>query len=176
MCSAMATGWCGDWFCIEIVRFKGHKNVRAAHRTTVEITREPELTPRGDCIIGVSADKGLRHFSSRFKEMIRVPGALVIALILTEHGDADIIKGFGDPGLSLDDPDRIIIRKSSYVAPNTVMVRAGKAAKDLNRSLVEALRGECRGLAVFIVIGRKAEGFGEAPEILVNIEGELMRF
>ncbi len=172
----MVTGWCGDWFCIEIVRFKGHKNVRATHRTTVEITREPELTPRGDCIIGVSADKGLRHFSSRFKEMVRVPGALVIALILTEHGDTDIIKGFGDPGLSLDDPDRIIIRKSGYVAPNTVMVRASKAAKDLSRSLVEALRGRCRGLAVFIVIGKKVEELGEAPEILTSIEGGLMRF
>ncbi len=172
----MVTGWCGDWFCIEVVRFKGHKNVRATHRTTVEITRESGLTPRGDCIIGVSADKGLKHFSPRFKEMIRIPGALVIALILTEHGDVDIIKGSGDPGLSLDDPDRIIIRKSSYVAPNTVMVRASKAAKDLSRSLVEALRGECRGLAVFIVIGKKIEELEETPEILASIEGELLRF
>ncbi len=172
----MVTGWCGDWFCIEVVRFKGHKNVRATHRTTVEITREPELTPRGDCIIGVSADKGLKHFSPRFKETIRVPGALVIALILTEHGDVDVIKGSGDPGLSLDDPNRIIIRKSSYVAPNTVMVRASKAAKDLSRSLVEALREECRGLAVFIVIGKKVEELRETPEILAGIEGGLLKF
>lgn len=172
----MVTGWCGDWFCIEIVRFKGHKNVRATHRTTVEITREPELTPRGDCIIGVSADKGPRDFNPGFKEMIKVPGATVIALILTEHGDADIIKGFGDPGLSLSDPNRIIIRKSGYVAPNTVMVRASKAARDLSRSLVEGLQNECRGLAVFVVIGKKVEELEEAPEVLASIKDELMRF
>jgi len=169
----MITEWCGDWFCIDVVRFKGHRNVRATHRTTIEITREPGLTPRGDCIIGVSADKGLRHFSPKFKEMVKVPGALVIALILTEHGDAEIIKGSGDPGLSLDDPNRIIIRKSGYVAPNTIMVRANKAAKDLSRSLVDALRDECRGIAVFVVIGKKIKELGEAPEVLAGIGGEL---
>jgi len=161
---------------VEIVRFRGHKNVRATHRTTIEITREPELTPRGDCIIGVSADKGLKHFSPRFKEMVKMPGASVTALILAENGDADIIKGLGDPGLSLDDPDRIIIRRSGYVAPNTVMVRANKAARDLDRSLVDALRDGCRGLAVFIVAVRDIEELGEASRVLDSIEGELMGF
>lgn len=172
----MITGWCSDWFCVEIVKFKGHKNVKATHRTTIEITREPELTPRGDCIIGVSADKGPRDFNPRFKEMIKVPGATVIALLLTERGDADFIKGFGDPGLSLSDPNRIIIRKSSYVAPNTVMVRASKAARSLNRSLVENLQKECRGLAVFVVIGKKIEELEEASEVLVSIKDGLIGF
>jgi len=172
----MIRDWCDDWFCIEIVKFKGHRNVRATHRTTLEITREPGLTPRGDCIIGVSADKGLRDFNPKFKEMIKVPGTSVIALIVTEQGDAEVIKGFGDPGLSLNDPNRIIIRKSGYVAPNTIMVRANKAARDLSRSLVENLQRECKGLAIFIVLGKKVKELEETPEILVNVEDKLIGF
>ncbi|RLF17024.1 MAG: DUF371 domain-containing protein, partial [Thermoprotei archaeon] len=29
----------------------GHPNIRALHRSTMEITKEPYVTPRGDCII-----------------------------------------------------------------------------------------------------------------------------
>ncbi|MFX1265712.1 MAG: DUF371 domain-containing protein, partial [Promethearchaeota archaeon] len=40
-------------------RAYGHANVTGSHQTTVEITSESTLTPRGTCIVGIRADKTL---------------------------------------------------------------------------------------------------------------------
>lgn len=53
----------------------GHVNVRARHRTTIEITRDDYLTPRGgDCIIGIKADKGLSGISPNLRRLLRRMG------------------------------------------------------------------------------------------------------
>jgi len=57
----------------EVIHCRGHENVKATHRSTLEITTEDFLTPRGDCIICVSADKSLRDLSDDFKEALRTP-------------------------------------------------------------------------------------------------------
>ncbi len=162
---------CGDWFCVEVVEFRGHRNVKATHRTTIELTREAEVTPRGNCIIGVNASKGLADFSNGFKSLVRRPEARVVALITDSLGHADAISGFGDPGLSYEDPDRIIIRRSSYIAPNTAMIRACKSAKDLRRDLINSLRDGVKGIAVFVVmVGAQPEhSFEEIAERLAQI-------
>lgn len=41
------------------VRFMGHRNITAKHRTTLEITKDEEITRKADCIIGVRADKAI---------------------------------------------------------------------------------------------------------------------
>ena len=162
---------CGEWFCVEVVEFRGHENVRATHRTTIELTREPEVTPRGDCIIGVRASKGLAGFRDGFKSLVRRPGARVVALITDSLGHADVVSGFGDPGLSYRDPDRIIIRRSGYIAPNTAMVRACKSAKDLSRDLINSLKEGVRGVAIFVVMvpAQAERGFEEIAEGLAQI-------
>jgi hypothetical protein len=42
---------------IEKINAVGHPNVLATHEKTIEITKEDFLTPTGDCIIGINADK-----------------------------------------------------------------------------------------------------------------------
>ncbi|HIP75502.1 MAG TPA: DUF371 domain-containing protein, partial [Thermococcus paralvinellae] len=42
----------------EIIHCYGHENIKATHKSTLEITKEDFLTPRGDCIICIKADKG----------------------------------------------------------------------------------------------------------------------
>ena len=144
--------YCTEWFCIEVVGFKGHENVKALHKTTLEITKEDYLTPRGDCIIGISANKSLRDFSSKFKELIRSKDSILYVLFISELGSMDIIKCRGDPKLTYDDDTRIIIRKSDYIAGNTACINSEKSAKDINRSLVYDLKRGCKGVALFIVI------------------------
>ncbi|MGA7043503.1 MAG: DUF371 domain-containing protein, partial [Nitrososphaeraceae archaeon] len=39
------------------VIFYGHANIRSVHPRTIEITKDPNLTLRGDCIVGISANK-----------------------------------------------------------------------------------------------------------------------
>jgi len=126
---------------VEIVRARGHPNVRATHPTTFEITRETHLTPRGDCIIAVGADKGARDLSEIFKRAAREPGArITITIDVPSRGLKAVVHARGHPGLTFEHPMDLVVRKSSFVCGRTVAVRADKAARDLPRELVEALR------------------------------------
>ena len=125
----------------ELVRARGHPNVRATHPTTLEITRETHLTPRGDCIVAVGADKGARDLSKAFKEAARREGALIrITIEVPSRGLREVIMARGHPGLTFEHPTDMVVRKSDYVCGRTVAIRADKAAKDLSRELVEALK------------------------------------
>ncbi len=143
---------CLNKFLIEIVEFKGHENVRATHETTFEITREDYLTPRGDCIIGVSANKALADFSDEFKEYARNDDTKLIIVLISEKGNYDVIEAFGSNRLTYEDNTRIIVRRSNYVSANTAAIKASKAAKDLNRKLINDFRRGCKGIALFIAI------------------------
>jgi len=123
----------------EIIKARGHPYIRASHKTTLEVTKEPSLTPRGDCIIGVSADKAVREFCEEFKNCIRRDNAILVAVIRARNL-WDIILAQGSSRLILASDTRVILRKSTYVEPATLGVRANKAASDLRRDLVEELR------------------------------------
>ncbi len=128
------------------VEFFGHPMVRSRHRNTIEVTRDPNLTLRGDCIIGVRADKGLSDLTSGLKDAIRTDGSeLFITVVIPES--SFLIRAAGSSRLPLGDPHEMVIRKSEFVSPRTLAVRADAAAKDLPRAMVESLRSQdCRGL------------------------------
>uniref|UniRef100_A0A7C2BK18 DUF371 domain-containing protein n=1 Tax=Thermosphaera aggregans TaxID=54254 RepID=A0A7C2BK18_9CREN len=123
----------------EIVRAKGHPNVTAKHKTTLEITRDWDLTVRGDCIIGVEADKAASDLSSDFKDALKSPGNILL-VILEAGGFKDYLIAHGSRGITATDPRRIIIRRSSFIEPATIGVYATKAAGDLERGLVNSLK------------------------------------
>ena len=50
---------------IERIYAWGHENIMCTHRTTIEITRDKNMSKRGDCIIGVNASKACIDLSSR---------------------------------------------------------------------------------------------------------------
>lgn len=43
-----------------VIKARGHPNIKATHRTTIEVTKDNYLTGRGDCILGIDADKSLK--------------------------------------------------------------------------------------------------------------------
>ncbi len=131
----------------EAVRARGHPNVRATHRSTLEVTRDGYLTPRGDCIIGVSADKAAADLSPSFKDLLRSGGRLIIAVVA--GGVYDIIRARGSPHLTMGDTRSIVVRRSRYVDGRTVAVGSDKAAADLRRDLVDLLR---RGRELSLVL------------------------
>ncbi|NQT07760.1 DUF371 domain-containing protein [Candidatus Bathyarchaeota archaeon] len=119
----------------------GHPNIRSTHRTTLMTTTDDHLSTKGDCIIAVRAEKGLRDLGSRIKEAIRREGSTVRFLIETE-GKTFKVEGFGDPRLTLSHPSEMVIRKSGYICDRTLMIRADKAACDIDFSMIELLRKE----------------------------------
>lgn len=124
---------------IDVIEAWGHINVRATHKTTFEITKEKEITPRGDCIIGVKATKSASELSNELKDIIKNNEAvLVIALFTENHKDTVIARGSSK--LMLGDQTKIIVRKSSYVNDATIGIYSNKAAVDIDRELIDDLR------------------------------------
>jgi hypothetical protein len=104
-------------------------------------TRDGHLSTRGDCIIAVSAEKGLRDLNPRIKEAIRCEGSTVRLLIETEE-KTFTVEGKGDPRLTLSHPSDMVIRKSGYICDRTLVIMADKAACDIDNSMIELLRKE----------------------------------
>jgi hypothetical protein len=134
----------------EVIRCRGHENVKATHRSTLEITTEDFLTPRGDCIICVSADKALKDLSEEFKEALQRGAKLLMRIRVGEL--VDEVVAYGDPRLILDHDYSMVIRKSSYIDGRTLAVRANKAARDIKRELVELLKNPQTEAVIELVI------------------------
>ncbi len=134
----------------EYVSARGHPNVRATHRSTFEVTREDNLSPRGDCIVGVSADKSPSMLSDGFRSIAGRDDSIIVA-VLCGPGGCDAVVGRGSRRLSFTSSVRMVFRRSMYVDGSTVMVGADKAAVDLDRRLIRSLRsGEARLQLVLI--------------------------
>ena len=116
----------------------GHSNVRGTHAMTFEITKDLDLTKCGDCVIAVKASKSALDLSPQFKRTCRQEGAR-ITMRLEAAGLIDIIQGSGSPDLSFTHPLEMVGRKSTYTSDRTIMIKADKAACDIDRRLVRAL-------------------------------------
>ena len=122
----------------ETVRARGHRNVRATHRSTFEVTRDCDLTPAGDCIVAVCADRWPAGFSGEFKATAARDDARITAEIHCD-GHQDTVQGWGSAKMTFADDRSMVFRVSDYVCGRTVMINADKAARGLDRDLIRAL-------------------------------------
>lgn len=135
----------------EVIIARGHENIRATHRSTLEITREAELSRRGDCIIAVSANKALTDLSLEFKRHLLNEKAEV-TIHVEADGIVEVVKAFGSPKLILTHPTDIVIRKSDYVCARTLAIKADKAACDFSRRLVEKLKNSQQKVKIMLTV------------------------
>ena len=124
---------------VEVIQAFGHREIRATHSMTLEITKETHLTKRGDCIVATCASKGCADFSPEFSKLMRNNETHVTLKI--EAGErSEIITGRGDTRLTLTHPTDLVARKSNYTCNRTIMVHANKSASDMNREFVRMIR------------------------------------
>ncbi|RLF21960.1 MAG: DUF371 domain-containing protein [Thermoprotei archaeon] len=123
----------------EVIIAHGHENISAKHPTTIEITKEDHVTPRGDCIIAVKASKALADLSEEFKSIARSSKAIIKMRIIANGVEEEVV-GRGDPQLTFKSDKCMVIRRSSFVCDRTLMIKANKAAKDLDRQLIKKLK------------------------------------
>jgi uncharacterized protein len=121
------------------VIFYGHPNVQSLHARTIEITKDEHLTLRGDCIIGVEANKACADLDEAFKRRLKSNSAIV-RIELMVGTESFVIIGMGDQRLNLLSPHDIVIRKTNFVCPRTVSVRCDKASLELPRKMVKMLQ------------------------------------
>jgi len=124
----------------EHVRATGHENVSGEHASTFEVTTDDYLTPAGDCILGIEADRAPADFAPEFVAACQSYDATITAeFVAAEHEFT--VSGTGHPEFSFENERSLVGRTSDYVDDRTVMVNADAAAADFDRELVAALAG-----------------------------------
>ncbi|MDR2967152.1 MAG: DUF371 domain-containing protein [Methanobacteriaceae archaeon] len=121
------------------IQAKGHSNITSRHKSTFEITKNPDLSLAGDCIIGVAIDKSMKDFSNDFKKKIANEDTRITIKLKTKNS-FDEINGHGHPNLTLNHPTDIVCRKSSFICSKTLMINSNKASCDLNLDLISDLK------------------------------------
>ncbi|WP_181684757.1 DUF371 domain-containing protein [Halorhabdus salina] len=122
----------------EVIRARGHEHVTATHQSTLEFTSDDYLTPAGDCILGIDADRVPTDFDVAFVTACQNRDATITATIETD-AHRHVITGSGHPDLSFENERSLVVRTSDYVDDRTVMVGAEGAAADVDRDLIDAL-------------------------------------
>jgi hypothetical protein len=123
----------------EVIRASGHENVSAEHRSTFEVTTDDWLTPAGDCILGIDADRAPVDFDAAFVDACRDSKARITAE-LRVGSTTWTVEGRGHPDLSFESDRSAVARTSDYVDDRTVMVGADHAAAGVDRAMVDALQ------------------------------------
>ena len=128
----------------ETVRAHGHEHVTAEHASTFEVTTDDWLTPAGDCILGVEADRAPADFDPAFVAACRDADATVTATVTVEDGSEGetwtwTVRGRGHPDLTFESDRSAVCRTSDHVDDRTVLVGTDAAAADLPRELASAL-------------------------------------
>ncbi|MFC6718674.1 DUF371 domain-containing protein [Natrialbaceae archaeon GCM10025810] len=139
-----------DEWLEEVIRARGHENVRAEHGSTFEVTTDDYLTPAGDCILAIEADRAPADFAPEFVDACQDESA-TISVTIEAGGHLESVTGRGHPDLELSDERSAVGRTSDYVDDRTVLVGAEFAAEGFDRDLVEALRSGAEATVTIVV-------------------------
>lgn len=123
----------------EVVIAWGHENILATNLNTFEITKDRHLTKKGDCIIGVAANKNFNDLSKKFKKFMQKYGTKIVITIEVD-GERVLVKAEGNPKLTFKHSSDMVVRKSNYTCSRTLAIKSNKAANDLPRNFIEKLK------------------------------------
>ncbi len=130
---------------------KGHTKVLATHPSTFEVTMESQLTPRGDCIIGICASHAANQVNELIGDTLRQTTSQIITYLSVDN-ITEQIQGWGSPLLTLDSLTSLVWRTSEYIDGRTISIRCNKAARDLNRNLIQSLQNPTAVLHIALVV------------------------
>ncbi|SFL04309.1 hypothetical protein SAMN04487950_2135 [Halogranum rubrum] len=122
----------------EVVHARGHEHVSAEHASTFEVTSDDWLTPAGDCILAIDADRTPADFDDAFVEACRDEGAEITATFDAD-GLTETVVGSGHPELTFENDRSMVGRTSDHTDDRTFMIHADFAAEGFDRELVDAL-------------------------------------
>ncbi|MEM0203118.1 MAG: DUF371 domain-containing protein [Archaeoglobaceae archaeon] len=130
----------------------GHPNITAKHRSTLEVTKDSEISKRADCVIGVNANKSASEIPEEAKVALKNGAKAEVEITLPNHGLKVVLHGFGSSTMSFTHTKDIVIRKSGFVCGRTLLIHANKSAKDLDREFVELLKDKKTELRLFFKV------------------------
>lgn len=129
----------------------GHPNILGTHKTTLEFTKEKEVTLNGDCIIGVDAGFDLDKLGEFIKNSENKNILITIQPApddkkygkINETITADVNPNFGSN-------KEFVIRKTDFASERTFGIKANKSSSDLNRDLISFLKEKKNKVSVII--------------------------
>lgn len=114
----------------------GHENITCKHKTTLEFTKDDDLSLKGDCIIGVKADFSLVQLKNFIKSLGNNNKiTITIKNNIAENKIIEKINAEINP--CFDSDKEMVIRKSDFADKRTFAINADKAACDLNKDLIK---------------------------------------
>ena len=133
------------------IEFFGHENIRSNHKKTIEITKESDLTPQGDCIIGVSASSSCMDLPEELKNKLK-NSKTNIHFLIKVGDDEFVLEGKGHSDLTLTHEEDIVLRKSDFTCPRTLSVKCDKASDLVPREMISKLQNpKTKGLFIITV-------------------------
>jgi hypothetical protein len=136
---------------LETIRCRGHRNIRGTHPSTFEVTTEDTLTPQGDCIIGVGADRGIADLDKEFLRLLRDDRARLYTTLRAGTCEIQVISR-GTARFTLTHPHDLVWRRSTYVDDRTVGILSDQAAVHLPRDFIGMLREEKDIIVEMVVV------------------------
>ncbi len=134
------------------VPFTGHKHVLSLHEKTLEITKDDNLTPQGDCIVGVNSNISCIDLPEKMKKKIRDPKSK-IKFTLKVGKFSFKIEGHGSEKLTLKHVSDIVLRKSAFTCSRTIAINCDKASSDIPRDVVSLLQNpQTKGTMIIEVL------------------------
>ncbi|MDO8871809.1 MAG: DUF371 domain-containing protein [Methanoregula sp.] len=125
----------------EIIHCRGHPLVLGTHPTTFEVTCESQLTSNGNCIIGITADKGCAGLSSEFRDLLAHDDARLLTRL--RCGEIEVeIHSRGSSQFTLTHPTDMVWRRSTFVCGRTIGILSDKVAATLPDELIKMLIAE----------------------------------
>jgi 16S rRNA (cytidine1402-2'-O)-methyltransferase len=130
---------------------RGHANIAATHAKTLELTRDPEITRRATCVLGVGSDHDDRA-------LLALRGR--VEVVLECDGARDELTATLSPFFL--GADSLVFRRGDGLRADTFAFDATKTAATLDRDLVNALGAPDKVLHVTV----RAVGREPAPGVL----------
>lgn len=122
----------------------GHPNILGTHKTTLEFTKDREVSRRGDCIIGVNADFEL----GKIKNFVKQLKNNKISIIISNDMIHETIFAIINP--NFDDDKELVIRKTNFISKRTFATSSNKAAFELKMELLDYLKEKKNKISVII--------------------------
>ena len=134
------------------IPFTGHKHVLSLHEKTLEITKEENLTPKGDCILGVNSSMACFDLPEKMKKKIQNPKSKIKFAINVGKFSFQI-QGQGSEKLTLKHVSDIVLRKSAFTCSRTIAINCDKASSDIPRDLGSLLQNpQTKGTMIIEVL------------------------
>ncbi len=126
----------------------GHPNIRAAHKTTLEFTKESELSLEGDCIIGVKAN----FDTGKLREFVKVSDGKRIRMVIRVQAGKKMLEEAIEarPNTLFNDNHELVVRKTDFRSGRTLGMHADKAASELDRGMAELMRNSGQKIEVVL--------------------------